>query len=565
MNTAPPPPPPPDWPDVVEEDDPLAWYQLNETSNVVWQDSSGNNNHIESRTTFTYPDMSYTEPSLVGGAGNSWLIVPDPPGEIYQQERFMDAGTEVRILGAEATIQTATAAKMVVVWIGRIFGMKVSLLLGVTAAGKGYAELLDATGTHTVTGTSTVNDDTPHHLCATKDDGTSTLTLYVDGVNEGTYTYGAQAWVDSDWQFLTDPYPRDPYTGGVDEIVLWDRTLTAGEVAEHAAAVHGGTGPPPPPIDPSGLHFVGISSSREGLEGGETHKRAETMERYDEMAAEIGVTGAALRAVGGRHVYDTSNTPQNALSKIAAASHVVSDGFGIMMLTSSQWTGVMAGLAAGSYDSTITALWDSKPDTMILIHNVFHEPSNNGWSSTQMAQWRQIQARLARLAWLRDDDTVYYTTCYIPAHMTEDWNWIPELEALDPANADAISARTFLGLDPYPQFDTDGTPQTLAGRCNTPMTYWRSRGHTGPLCFPEVALFHWKGADVGGSPVSQTGAQQAARLHDELVTWGLANGLAAYFYFDVSAPDSPRSQTRHLNTPEELEEYGKQIRGDYWT
>lgn len=318
----------------------------------------------------------------------------------------------------------------------------------------------------------------------------------------------------------------------------------------------------------SPFHRVGISSSRQGLNAGESHKRQACLDRHDEMAAQLGITPAAMRAASGRHVYDTSNNPVANANSVGVFANVVADDYGCVMLTTSQWSD-LAGVAAGNYDATIRSFIASLAAAPIkVVWNVKHEPQNNQYTAAQESSWRQVQARMAWLVAERNDPDVHYTDCHIPGSSdTPAWDWLPELKALRPGDWQAINARTYLGMDPYPEVGFDSgvhVVQTLAKKIAGPVAYHRGRGRTGPLCLPEVGLFNWCIAHA--EPYTLTAAQQAQRLHDQLWTWGQANNLAAYFYYDVADLNDAdvRDSSRTLDSPAELLEYARLARGDFY-
>lgn len=330
--------------------------------------------------------------------------------------------------------------------------------------------------------------------------------------------------------------------------------------------------PPTPTPDIPAMHRIGISSSRQGLNSGETHKRQATMDRYAEMATQLGITAAQMRALGGRHVYDTNQAPVSNAMSIGVFNNCVSDGYGTIMLTSSRWNDT-AGAAAGNHDNTIRACLDSLSNSGAkVVWNVKHEPSNNGMSATEEGHWRQIQARVAWLVHEHGDPNVHYTDCHIPmAADQQAWNWMPELQALRPGDWQAINDRTYLGLDPYPEVGIDGGEpdghkiQTILQKCGGAITAQRGWGRTGPICLPEVAFFNWC---VGHSETyTLTAAEQAQRMHDELWTWGQANQLLSYFYYDVTDLNDAdvRDSSRTIDSPDELLEYARLMRGDYYT
>lgn len=319
---------------------------------------------------------------------------------------------------------------------------------------------------------------------------------------------------------------------------------------------------------PPALHRVGMSSSRLGLNTSEQNKRDACFERHTQMAAQLGITATQMRNLGGRHVYDTSNGPVSNAMNIGVFANCVNDGYGNILLTSSQWSD-WQGVAVGNYDATIRSFLQSLAASgRKVIWNAEHEPSNNSFTTTQEANWRKLQARMAWLVWELNSPNVHYTDCHIPgdADMAA-WQWMNELKALRPNDWAAISARTFLGMDPYPEVGYNApnhTVQTISQKCQSGINYQRNAGRTGPLMLCEVGLFNW--CIAHSEPYTLNAAQQAQRLHDQLWTWGQANNLLAYFYFDTSDETDAdiRDTQRTLNTPEELLEYGKLIRGDYY-
>ena len=94
----------------------------------------------------------------------------------------------------------------------------------------------------TLTGTTVVADDTWHHVVGTFDG--SRLTLYVDGVEDGTAVIGANSLSTTHTlRFGTGRQGGFFYDGLLDEVRIWNRGLSAAEVAE----VYAFTGGPPPP------------------------------------------------------------------------------------------------------------------------------------------------------------------------------------------------------------------------------------------------------------------------------------------------------------------------------
>lgn len=322
------------------------------------------------------------------------------------------------------------------------------------------------------------------------------------------------------------------------------------------------------------FHRIGISSSRQGLSAGETHKRQACLDRHAEMAAQLGITAAAMRKLSGRHVYDQSNSTPARMTDIGVFNNCVQDGYGSVMLTSSTWSNHTA-IANGTADTALNNFFNSVPNNINVVFNWEHEASNNAqngnWpaNAAEELEWRKGTARIAWLIWKLNKPNLHYTDCHIPQNADEaKWNWIPELKTLAPNDWQAVNARTYIGLDPYPEVGFSGgqhTLQTLQSKCGAALTYLRNTaGRTGPVILNEVGLYNW--CIAHSEPYTLTFAQQAQRLHDELWTWGQKNRLLAYYYYDVSNENDAdvRDTERTLNSPAELLEYAKLIRGDYY-
>lgn len=155
----------------------------------------------------------------------------------------------------------------------------------------------------TLTGTTVVADDAWHHLVGTFDG--SRLTLYVDGVEDGSAVIGANTLSTSNTlRFGTGRQGGFFYTGRLDEVRIWNRGLTAAEVAE----VYAYTGGPPPPDTtapvrsdgaPSGTLPAGTTQTVISLTTDEdaTCRHSDAVgTAYEAMTATFGATGGTAHA-----------------------------------------------------------------------------------------------------------------------------------------------------------------------------------------------------------------------------------------------------------------------------
>jgi hypothetical protein len=109
-----------------------------------------------------------------------------------------------------------------------------------------------------VVGTSDISDGAWHHVVAVRDAAADQLRLFVDGAQQNvvpaTYSQGftATAQLNLGW-FTTGAGHR--LVGRIDELAVYSRALSGGEIGQHIAANQSGAGicdgvaPPPPPLD----------------------------------------------------------------------------------------------------------------------------------------------------------------------------------------------------------------------------------------------------------------------------------------------------------------------------
>jgi glucose/arabinose dehydrogenase/PKD repeat protein len=102
----------------------------------------------------------------------------------------------------------------------------------------------------TVRSTATIRDGW-HHFALTKSG--SSAALYVDGVLVHNATGFGSAAATMPWRVMRNGTAAQFSRGDADEVAVYDRALTAAEVAQHHQAGVGGGGGDPAPAAPSGL------------------------------------------------------------------------------------------------------------------------------------------------------------------------------------------------------------------------------------------------------------------------------------------------------------------------
>ncbi len=107
------------------------------------------------------------------------------------------------------------------------------------ASGKLFVTARSATsgGADTTTSTATFFDNTWHHVVVTQPSGSSTLSIYIDGVLDHTFARTAlsnnttQTFNTLSFGYLHRNTSAQFFAGALAEVASWTRTLTAVEVA----------------------------------------------------------------------------------------------------------------------------------------------------------------------------------------------------------------------------------------------------------------------------------------------------------------------------------------------
>lgn len=194
---------------------PAGYWRLNETSGAP-QDSSGNARHAN--TSFL---GTYGAPPLIAGDGTAMTCNGSNQGfQVAANAAFAaPSGSDVTVI---AWIKTTTTTLSRIVEVN---GSGAQLVLSVTAAGVASVTRLGAS----ITGTITVNDGQPHML-AVAEVG-ATVTLYVDGVADGTGTRSSNNTASAGIYVGYTASLSSDYNGVVDEVAYLPTGLTGTQVA----------------------------------------------------------------------------------------------------------------------------------------------------------------------------------------------------------------------------------------------------------------------------------------------------------------------------------------------
>jgi len=118
------------------------------------------------------------------------------------------------------------------------------LSFGLHLAGRGYRELdMPLDGREGRPSLASLRDGRFHHLAATYDSFSGRKCIYVDGVLAMEWEYPRGTIILSGGPapaFVGSSVGQENFTGGIDEVAIYDFALTAGEIAEHASRARDG-------------------------------------------------------------------------------------------------------------------------------------------------------------------------------------------------------------------------------------------------------------------------------------------------------------------------------------
>ncbi|MGD2049641.1 MAG: GDSL-type esterase/lipase family protein, partial [Chloroflexota bacterium] len=219
----------------------ISYWPLEETSGSDFQDIfDGNDAYCESGHC---PDFAT---GLVGGAldfngTDDFLRVPDDDSLDWAS----DDSFSVELWAKLGPNDCNTRNKVMIGRDNRPGG--VHWWLGCNVADKAAMMNLIDTSDHgaAVAGTTPINDDQWHHIVAVRDESSDENRIYVDGVLEGTtsYDYGAGFDATTTLGIGYMAYTGTPdyyYNGLLDEVALYQRTLSESEILQHYNAGQAG-------------------------------------------------------------------------------------------------------------------------------------------------------------------------------------------------------------------------------------------------------------------------------------------------------------------------------------
>lgn len=249
----------------VLADSPSGFYKLDEVSGTTAADSSGNGE-----------DGTYVGAPVLGGAG----AFPDSVGSVALGDATSAFGS---ITLPSAAFNPGAGSFTIEAWVQVLsdvndFGASNGALLYVGADNSDAHDMsfdVDPAGYTGDVGrlrffmnnelvaqsASYPNDNGWHHVAVTWDAGTTTATLYIDGVSVGTGTHAAVSYGplfpnSTGWSAIGgfgqsggDPFPAT--SGSVDEFALYESALSGARIAAHFAAATPSTLPVVGSLTPS--------------------------------------------------------------------------------------------------------------------------------------------------------------------------------------------------------------------------------------------------------------------------------------------------------------------------
>jgi hypothetical protein len=223
--------------DVVLADGPLAYWRFDEASGTTAVDSAGHASGPFNGTYVNAPTLGAVgvmrdgsgSPSVdlngsnQGVNGQDWPVMDFASGAFSFEAWFngdaLDATTQILIHKREPGLS------------------KLGWEFGVVAAGVFFTDDTDIK----VVSSAAVANDTDYHTVVTFD-GTSTTRLYLNGALVDTDTGGLTITANTEIVSIgvDAAEPGFRFDGQLDEVTVWDRALTAAEIAEHYTVGVGG-------------------------------------------------------------------------------------------------------------------------------------------------------------------------------------------------------------------------------------------------------------------------------------------------------------------------------------
>jgi type II secretory pathway pseudopilin PulG len=212
------------------------WWKLDETSGTTAADSSGNGNN---GTLTNMAGSEWTTGQIDGALAfngtSNYVSIPTLDSKFSNTSTFTAAGwfKTTQSTGLQTIVgQWGTPASHVV------FGWEVLVVNNKVAARFGLANFTSPQ----ITGTSTVNDGNWHDFALVYRAYPSSSVLYVDGSSQGTGAmnfYSAPPYMkfrigDGSYNAHGGAEGGGPFQGTIDDVRIYNRALTAAEVAQLA-------------------------------------------------------------------------------------------------------------------------------------------------------------------------------------------------------------------------------------------------------------------------------------------------------------------------------------------
>jgi len=204
---------------MVLTDNLIAYYKLDETSGSTATDTIG-----------SYDGTITGSPTqgATGKIGTAYTF--DGTAGVYIDASTGAFGTKGSL---QAWIRVPTSPTGNDTFIGTTtIGANSAHQLKVTSAKKVYVIIGDGTGNWaTITGGTTLADNTYYHVVVTWETG-STVKMYLNGTLDGTSAVLASIGTSTDIRIGNAHNNSEAFVGEIDEVGLWTRVISTGEISE---------------------------------------------------------------------------------------------------------------------------------------------------------------------------------------------------------------------------------------------------------------------------------------------------------------------------------------------
>jgi RHS repeat-associated protein len=237
----------------VQGDTPAAYYRLDDPSGGVAADSSGNGRSA------LYDQHSNWGASHAPGAAGA-LATDSDAATATNCGAYCGYGGGATIANASASgLPLGSAARTLEGWFRTVSNGTVVEFTGTTfrirVSGQNQLQVYTPGGTLSWTTLYSLTDNT-WHLVEAVDDGSGTVTVYLDGLSQGSQA-GAGAQISATGLCIGGNVDGTDYVNGaVDEVAVYGSALSAAQITAHYGA-SGDTRPTSPPRPPSNVTATG--------------------------------------------------------------------------------------------------------------------------------------------------------------------------------------------------------------------------------------------------------------------------------------------------------------------